>query len=190
MKAHLVLGSAAALCLAACGSGDDAGESVPATPISGMYQVTGDTVTKATGDKRSISGKIIIAEEAGRYTATFNLTTTYPGAEEEMPAEVIGKGEGSVEGRSLTGTAQTQLVMATVPGVDPGFAFVPRMVSTRILSKSTATIAADGSVQIEIENEAAPGESYPPTRTALSGFRVQQTGAPKGGVAARPSGTE
>ena len=190
MKAQLLfLRSAAALSLAACGGGEDDGPQVPAAPIAGMYEVTGETIAPATGDKRSISGKIIIAEEGGRYTATFNLTTTYPGAEEALPAEVIGKGEGLVEGRSLTGTAQTQLVMATVPGVDPGFAFVPRMVSTRLVSTSTATVAADGSVQIQIENQPAEGEAYNPTRTTLSGFRVSSTNVLED-VAARRSGTE
>jgi hypothetical protein len=156
-----------------------------------MYEVTGETVTKATGYKRSVSGKIILAEDDDGvgYIATFNLTTTYPGAEEALPAEVIGKGEGSIEGRSLTGSAQMQLVMATVPGVDPGFAFVPRLVSTRIVSKSSSIVAADGSVQIEIENQPAPGEAYAPTRTTLSGFRVSSTNVLEH-VAARKPGAE
>jgi hypothetical protein len=186
----LVLRSAAALSVAACGSGDSGTEAMPATPIAGMYEVTGETLTPASGDKRSISGKIVIVEHAGRYTATFHLNTTYPGAEEALPAEVIGKGEGLIEGRSLTGTAQTQLVMATVPGVDPGFAFVPRRVSTRIVSKSTATLAPDGSVQIQIENQGAAGQAYTPTRTTLSGFRVSDADALDAGVAARPPEAE
>ena len=96
------------------------------------------------------------------------------------------KGEGSIDGRALTGSASMQLVMATVPSVDPAFAFVPRMVSTRIVSDSNATVAADGTVHIEIENKPAPGEeSYAPTRTTLSGFRVSSTDV-LGGVAARP----
>lgn len=191
MKARLlVLRSAAVLSLAACGGGNGEVEELPATPIAGMYEVTGETITPATGDTRSISGKIIIAEEGGRYTATFNLTTTYPGAEEALPAEVIGKGEGLVNDRSLTGTAQTQLVMATVPGIDPGFAFVPRMTSTRIVSKSTARVAADGSVQIQIESQPAEGETYTPTRTILSGFRVSSTNVLEDSIAARRPETE
>jgi hypothetical protein len=191
MKARLLfLRSAAALSLVTCGSGDRGEEALAMTPIAGMYEVTGDTLTPSTGDKRSISGTILIAESGGRYTATFNLITTYPGADEALPAEVIGKGEGLVDGRSLIGTAQTQLVMATVPGVDPGFAFVPRMVSTRIVSKSTAKISAEGSVQIRIESHGAKGETYAPTRTTLSGFRVSSTDVLEGGVAARPPGTE
>ena len=190
MKAHLpVLLCVAGLAFAACGGSQDADDG-PSVPIAGMYAVTGETITKATGDKRAISGKIIIAEEeeGGSYTATFHLTTTYPGAEEALPAEVIGKGEGTIEGRTLEGTAETQLVMATVPGVDPGFSFMPRMVSTRLVSRSSATVAADGSVQIEIDNRAAPGEEdYVPTRTTLSGIRVSGTDVIEGVAAGAPA---
>lgn len=152
------------------------GELLEAVPISGRYEVRGVTVAVESGHKRQIAGTIILAEEGGRYTATFNLDTTYPGPEEALPAEVIGRGEGTVEGRSLTGTAHTQLVMATVPGVDPGFAFVPRMVSTRIFSTTKATVAADGTVAIQIENQPERGEQYSPTRTNLRGTRVSSAG--------------
>jgi hypothetical protein len=149
-----------ALWALACGSEPaQVEEPVEVAPIAGMYEVHGDTVALETGHKREIAGTVILADEGASYTATFNLTTTYPGAEEALPAEVIGKGEGSIEGRTLRGTAQTQLVMATVPGVDPGFAFVPRMVSTRI------------------ENQPAEGEeSYVPTRTTLRGSRISAAG--------------
>ena len=132
------------------------------------------------------AGTVILADEGGHYTATFNLTTTYPGADQAMPAEVIGKGEGTIDGRTLMGSAHTQVVMATVPGVDPGFAFVPRMVSTRIESKTLTQIAADGGVSIEIENTPAPGESYAPTRTTLRGTRVSAGGIARG-VAKAPA---
>ena len=76
-------------------------------------------------------------------------------------------------------------MVASVPGVDPGFAFIPRSVSTRIVSSTVATIAADGSVSIEIENRPGPGEDYSPTRTTLRGRRVSAAGL-GGNVAAGP----
>jgi len=170
---------AASILALGCGSSEPAGpegEPVEALPIGGRYEVRGATVALESGHKREVAGTIILAEEAGRYISTFNLTTTYPGAEEALPAEVIGKGSGTVEGRTLRGEAETQLVMATVPGIDPGFAFVPRMVSTRIQSSTVATVAADGTVQIEIENQPAPGSDYAPTRTTLRGSRVSAAG--------------
>jgi hypothetical protein len=170
---------AAGLFVAACGGQElaaPAGEqAVPEPlPIAGRYEVSGSTVDAHTGYRRDISGSVILAEEGARYSATFDLTTTYPdpAAEKPLAADVIGKGEGAIEGRTLRGEAKTQLVVATVPDVDPGFAFIPRSVSTRIVSSTLATIAADGSVSIEIENRPGPGESYSPTRTTLRGMRV------------------
>jgi hypothetical protein len=164
--------------VSACGSGDggEAEEAMEAVPIAGMYEVTGVTVVRESGHKREIAGTVILAADRGTYTATFNLNTTYPGADQALPAEVIGKGEGTIEGRTLRGRAETQLVMATVPGIDPGFAFVPRMVSARIASNTTATVAVDGTVSIEIENEPAQGSEYAPTRTTLHGSRVSSAG--------------
>jgi len=162
-----------------CGAGEESaltGEPIEAVPISGRYEVRGVTVAVESGHKREIAGTIIMAVEGASYISTFNLNTTYPGAEEALPAEVIGKGEGQVDGRTLKGTAHTQLVMATVPGVDPGFAFIPRMVSTRIRSTTVATVAADGTVSIEIENQPEAGEQYAPTRTTLRGSRVSAAG--------------
>jgi hypothetical protein len=161
----------------ACGPGaGDGSEAANAAPIAGMYQVSGSTIVIGSSDKRTLSGKIILAEQEGQYTATFNLTTTFPVGGDALPAKVIGKGEGTIQGRELTGTAETQLVIATVPGVDTAFAYVPRTVTTRIVSTSTTTIAADGSVAIQIENQPAAGEQYQPTRTTLRGHRVSTAG--------------
>ena len=167
--------------LVACGSAEqrtgseavapvDAGEVVP---ISGMYQVEGATIDKATGERRDISGTVILATEGTSYTATFHLATTFPGTGvDPVTAEVIGRGEGSVEGRTLSGAAHTQLVVASIPGVDPNFAFIPRQVSTRLISDSSATITDDGVVTISIESRAEPGEDYSPTKTTLKGHRT------------------
>jgi hypothetical protein len=177
---------AASLCAfafasAACGREEAPVEETPAAaeappaPIAGRYEVRGSTVAIASGFERHISGTVILATEGNSYTATFDLETTYPdpAAAEPIIAEVIGKGEGTIEGRTLRGTAQTQIVAATVPNVDPGFAFIPRSVSTRVISTSVTTISADGNVDIEIENRPAPGEEYQPTRTTLTGRRVE-----------------
>ncbi len=171
-----------------CGGQDAevAEEKIEATPIPGRYEVRGSTVAIESGRKRDIAGTIILSEQGGRYTATFDLKTTYPGAEAALPAQVIGKGEGTIEGRTLRGTAQTQLVMATVPGVDPGFAFIRPQVSTRLVSTTVATIAADGNLSIEIENQPAEGEDYAPTRTTLRGSRVSASGVGGGAIEPEP----
>jgi hypothetical protein len=158
------------------GAPEAGGEAVRDTPISGMYEVEGTTTETASGHQRKLAGTIILAEEGARYTATFNLTTMYPAGEQSLPAEVIGKGEGRIDGRTLEGTNHTQLVVATVPGVDPGFAYLPRTVSTRIVSKSVTRIAPDGSVEIELSNAPEAGADYSPTRTVLTGRRVSAAG--------------
>ena len=171
-----------------CGGQDAevAGEEIEAVPIPGRYDVRGTTVAIESGHKREIAGTIILSEEDGRYTATFDLATTYPGAEAALPAQVIGKGEGTIQGRTLRGTAQTQLVMASVPGVDPGFAFIRPQVSTRLISNTVATIAADGNLSIQIENQPAEGEDYAPTRTTLHGSRVSALGIGGGAIEPQP----
>jgi hypothetical protein len=145
---------------------------VEAKPIAGEYEVSGTTIETATGSQREISGTVILAEDGDSYTATFHLTTLFEGAAGTMPAEVIGRGSGRIEGRELHGTAETQLVISTVPGIDPAFAFIPRTTSTRLVSNSISSIAADGSVVIQIENAPAKGEDYAPSRTTLRGVRV------------------
>jgi hypothetical protein len=167
----------------ACGGAEESAApeaAIPGAPISGMYDVAGVTTETASGQQRKISGTIILAEEGPRYTATFHLATTFPGGDQPLPAEVIGKGEGTIEGRTLTGTSHTQLVVGTVPGVDPGFAFIPRMVSTRIVSTSVTRIAPDGAVEIELANAPEGDEDYSPTRTVLTGKRVSAAGVAAG----------
>jgi hypothetical protein len=142
--------------------------------ISGRYDVRGLTSTPGSPEKRKIEGAVVLAQEGDSYTATFELKTTWPAEGVDTDATVVGVGEGKITGGRLTGEARTQVVISAVPGVDTGFAFVPRMTTTRIVSSSVATIAPDGSIEIEIENRADEGESYDPTRTRMLGHRVDR----------------
>jgi hypothetical protein len=145
-------------------------------PLSGTYRVSGTTVDKATGAKREVAGTIIVKAEGDAYTTTFSLNTTLREGAEPQKAELIGHGEGTVAGRALTGTAETQLIVALVPGVDAAFGMLPRAATSRILNRSEATIDPDGSARIEIESEPAPGEEYSPTHTTLRGERIADVG--------------
>jgi hypothetical protein len=133
--------------------------------VSGMWNVEGVTVETASGKTRQISGTIILAQEGDRYTSTFDLDTALPSEGGPVHANVIGEGEGTVEGRTLSGKTNTQIIISGAPNVDPGFAYVPRRVGTRIVSKTKAVLADDGTITIEIESEPAPGETYASTRT-------------------------
>jgi hypothetical protein len=162
--------------LLACGSEPplpNVAAAIDPLPISGLYDVEGVTqALDGPGEGRRIWGTVTLAEDAGHYTATFKLDTTFPGAEDPVQADVIGSGAGSVDGRTLRGTTKTQLVVSTVPGVDTDFAFIPRMVGARIVSTSVTKIAPDGTVEIELENRPEEGDQYRPTFTRLTGRRI------------------
>lgn len=176
----------ALLVVGACGPGPESGSADEALPdvesrspdssgtsISGLYEVTGTTTELESGDEREISGTVILAQTGDRYTSTFNLRTMFPTPGGPLPAEVIGVGEGDVEGGTLSGSAETQIVVSTVPGVDSAFAFMPRNVSERIVSTTLAEVSPDGTVKIEIQSRSVPGgPAYAPTKTTLRGELV------------------
>ena len=188
---------AALLVFSACDRGPQPTTEEPAAaeavPIAGMYEVAGNTIDIDTGRTREISGTVILAHDGDSYTATFHLDTVWEGRDGTLPAEVIGNGSGTIEGQTLNGSAETQLVISTIPGIDPGFAYIPRNTTTRLVSKSVTTLAADGSILILIENTPAPGEDYTPTRTTLRGIRTGAEpieGAGTSNVAAPPQKAE
>jgi hypothetical protein len=178
MHVRHLLGLTAAVGIA-CGDASQTAApdaSAQAAPVSGTYRVTGTTVDKATGSKRAVAGTIVVKAEGDAYTTTFSLNTSLHTGGEPQKAELIGHGEGQIDGRALTGSAETQLIVALVPGVDAAFGMLPRAATSRILNRSEATIDPDGSVRIEIESDPAPGEDYAPTRTTLRGQRIADIG--------------
>jgi hypothetical protein len=168
---------AASCWLLACGGDAEAPEPGAAAPVAapveigGRYEVTGVTIGIEDGEQRAIHGTVNLRIEEGTYRAHVELATRFPGSE-AVAARVVGTGEGTVEGNVLVGSAQTQLLTASVPGVDVGFAYVPRDVGPKIVSQARAEFHADGSVAIELENAPGPGEDYRPTRTHLVGYRT------------------
>ncbi len=153
-------------------------------PISGIYDVGGVTTPLGGGEERRITGSVILKQDGATYSATFKLDTTFPGRDEPLQADVIGSGQGSISGRTLTGSTKTQLVIATIPGIDTEFAFIPRIVGARIVSSSLTEIAPDGRVVIELQNHPAEGEDYQPTRTRLTGLRVSDSASSRPPVGA------
>lgn len=142
-------------------------------PYSGTYDVLGTTVDTRSGDTRRIEGHIVLTRKNGHYAAAAELETDFPTHGGAMRTDVIGTGQGRPGGRGLAGTADTQLVIQTVPGIDTDFAFIPRQVGPRLVSTWTAQLEADGTLLVELTNQGAKGEAYSPTRTTLRGKRVQ-----------------
>ena len=143
-----------------------------ADPFSGTYDVKGLTVDQKSGDTRVIQGHVVLTLKNGVYAAAAELETQFPTHGGPMRTDVIGTGEGKLEGGVLRGTAKTQLVIQTVPGVDTNFAFIPREVGPRIQSSWTARLQRDGTLVVELSNRGEQGEVYSPTKTTLKGTRV------------------
>jgi hypothetical protein len=148
-------------------------------PFSGTYAVKGMTTDVRSGDTRRIDGHIVLTLKGEVYRAASELTTDFPTPGGAVHADVIGTGEGKREGDTLKGTAHTQLVMQTAPGVDPNFAFIPRQVGPRIFSSWTARLEKDGSIVVELSNKPEKGEQYRPSTTKLRGTKVAMPGQGK-----------
>ena len=157
------------------------GDAAAPDRYSGTYDVLGTTVDAKSGDTRRIEGHIVLTRKNGHYAAAAQLETDFPTHGGAMRTDVIGTGDGKPSGKGLAGSASTQLVIQTVPGVDTGFAFIPRQVGPRLVSTWIAHLEADGTLLVELTNHGAQGESYSPTKTTLRGKRVQmpQEQAPK-----------
>jgi hypothetical protein len=164
--------------LLACGSEREVTSPVvdePVEPIdlTGSYKVSGVTIELESGARRDIGGMLILTQEGDAYSAKFHLSTMYPTPDGILPADVVGQGEGRIEGRKLSGSAETQLIFGIVPGEAGNFPMAPRIYGPRLVSRSTGGIDADGKLEFVSENAAAPGEAYPATRTTLEGSRVE-----------------
>jgi len=179
--------AAALLCLNGCGpeasdSKTDDASTAPSpasesraeasASFSGTYRVSGRTVEHQSHRGRDIDGTVVITQAGDGYTASFELTTLFPTPDGPTEAQVVGTGSGSLEGRELRGVADTQIILAQVPGVDAEFGFLPRRYGPRVRSRSVSRIDEGGSLVIEIENEAAEGARYQGTRTTLRGDRI------------------
>lgn len=161
--------------LPACGGESQVASAPPEaarTSIAGTYRVQGLTTVIGSDASRAISGTLIVAQEGEAYTATFDLQTDYPAPGGAVRADVIGTADGTIEGTALEGTARTQIVAARVPGLDPGFTLVPPSFGVRVVSTARGTVNDDGSIEFQLENRAAEGEEYTPTRTVVRGVRA------------------
>jgi hypothetical protein len=173
----LALAAAVLLSLPGCGSeaprSDEASPEPGPSAFSGTWRVSGRTVERQSGRGRDIDGTVVIVAEPDGYKASFELTTLFPTPDGPSEAQVVGTGSGRVEGDRLHGTADTQIILARVPGVDADFAFLPRSYGPRITSRSVTTLNEDGTLTIEIENEGAEGSDYRGTRTSVTGVRIE-----------------
>lgn len=144
--------------------------------FTGVFEVDGFTVVRRSEERRPIAGTVIIAHREGpvAHVATFSLETELSGPDGSIEAEVFGSAEAERSADELHGTAETQLLLASVPGIDASFPFIPGRLGPKIVSSFQMTPDPEeaGSFRIEIENEAAEGQAYQRTRTTLRARRT------------------
>ncbi len=159
----------------ACGGEPEVATRPPdASPasVAGTYEFEGVTAVIGHEDQsRKISGTVVMTQEGSSWAASFELETLYPGPDGPVPAQVVGTGGGAISGSELEGSAETQIVASRVPGIDSHFTLIPATFGVRIVSTSVGTVNDDGSITLQIENRAAEGESYIPTKTTVRGVR-------------------
>jgi hypothetical protein len=173
MESRCSLHSLSAAALFFLASPSIAAEPSAEDPFSGTYDVQGMTTDVKSGDTRRIEGHVVLTKKGDGWQAASELQTDFPTHGGPVHTDVIGTGDGTRKGDGLEGEAHTQLVIGTVPGVDTNFAFVPRTVGPRIVSKWKARLEKDGTLVVELTNTPEKGEEYAPTRTTLKGRRVE-----------------
>lgn len=169
------------LALCACSPSDGAPSvdsappsSIDGAAVSGSYTVRGVTVQAVSGRQREIEGSLELRVASDRYDVTFELDTTAPDLEGQVPVHVRGEGRGFLVGEVLTGTTEEWMTLVPPEGgleaVDLG-AELPERAGRKIVSASRASFDQDGAFEIVIENFPAPGEQYEPSMTVLTGRR-------------------
>ena len=177
----------------ACGA-PEGPESSTLPDIQGVYRVEGITTEVASGFSRPLSGLLVVRQEGDRYTTNFDLSSEVPSrgkfADEPMSIEIVGEGEGRIDGDTLLGSARTQVLRSMVPGVHVSFGMMPRAVGPRIVSTTQGHVGPDNELTIEIETRPDGDADYAPTRTRLVGHRVGEVGEAPGlpNVASPPPG--
>ena len=104
--------------------------------VAGLYEVTGYTTVRRSGQQRRIRGTVIIARSAAGaadpYTATFDLETEFADARRPDPGRRDReRPRRCARRRTLAGTAETRILMASIPGLDPSFPWIPGRLGPR-----------------------------------------------------------
>jgi hypothetical protein len=154
--------------LAMAAQADDA-LPLPAS-MEGFYEGKGVTTVKSTGSRRRVKGTFVVTRAANGdgYEIRFSFKTQMPSPGGPMRADLLGTGDARVVDDKVLGTTETQLLFASIPGVDPQFAFIPGKLGPRIQQTFQMTATDEpGEFKSEIESEAVPGYEYPATRTTM-----------------------
>jgi hypothetical protein len=141
--------------------------------IGGEYEMHGTITVTATGETRAIAGRVIVDQRENEYRTTYRLRTRVQTEEGLRGADVIGRGEGRIEGSKIEGEVETQLILATVPGAYGGVPYIPRRYGPVLKSRTAGTVDEHGVLSVELDY--TPVEGGPPNAThiRLRGERKQ-----------------
>jgi hypothetical protein len=153
-------------------------EALRARASAGSYAVRGVTVQARTGSQREIAGDLALRIDGDRYEVDFELSTTAPDLEGNVPVVIRGTGRGFLVGGLFTGTTEEwmhlQTDATTLAEVDLG-ATLPARAGIKIVSSSQGRVSPEGVLQIVLQNEPAPGGArYVPSVTTLEGRRLPE----------------
>lgn len=165
-------GSGARTLVAACVWGALLGASAEEPRyVGGEYRMTGTITIKDSGERRAISGDVIIDQRGTEYRSTYHLRTRVRGENGLVHADVIGRGEGKIAGDELVGTVETQLIVATVPGAYGTAAYVPRRFGPVITQETRGKIDPHGVLTIEAEYTPVEGGPDQASKLWIQGER-------------------
>ncbi len=143
--------------------------------VGGRYQVHGTIAIEGTGERRAIGGMWIIDQQGDAYRSTYSLVTRVRNEEGALVrADVIGRGEGRVQPGRFDGTAESQLILATVGGAYGATPYVPRRYGPILRQATRGTIDAEGDLRVELEYEPVPGGPKERSRVVLRGQLVSE----------------
>jgi len=142
---------------------------------SGSYDVSGVTVQAMSGEQREISGTLKLDVEGERYEVEFELETTAPDLEGQVPVSVKGGGRGFIVGGVFTGTTSEWMALVPSGGLDEVALHdvdLPAKAGRKLVSTSQASFDPDGTMNILMQNYPGSGEHYEASMTVLEGRRV------------------
>lgn len=172
--AAAIVGFAFALLVASSAQAADAPDVAAKEPryIGGRYQVHGTISVKDTGENRAIGGTLILDQRGPEFRTTYQLRTRVRTKDGLVRADVIGRGDGKVEGDKISGTAESQLITATVSGAHGATPYLPRLIGPILRQDASGSVDEHGVIRFELDYTPVEGGPTETSHIVLYGERV------------------
>jgi hypothetical protein len=140
--------------------------------IGGRYSVQGSITVKDTGEKRAIGGTLILDQRGPEFRTTYQLRTRVRTENGLVRADVIGRGDGRIDGNRIEGTAESQLITATIGGAHGATPYLPRRIGPILKQQANGSVDEHGVIKLELEYTPVPGGPVETSHVILYGERV------------------